>query len=573
MSTLNKLLQEKYPKGAFYQHGAKEIDTLSEKRIRQMCWAIRLKPDWIRKLSDLEIVAKWKKEAKEQNLTEKEIEYVFDEMAYYQKLCGSGDSNIIQSAVEQAWQSDTLIDTETLEELKEHVKILEDVPEIHMDWHPNSNDQVLNLIHPSLYPIVYGHTPLLPQPISSPQAALDIKDFGQVPEKIEDWNVLCTYAKDQKASVPPPEWQFGIPWDMFGQRFLSRRFCWLPTEFMVSEDGSVAIESYINNLHPIRHAKLYPIIANVLSRFVPLLEQVVTDLVHPRKYRVVPDITDWYAADEPKPTTPDYPGKDGEWEEYYEKMEEWEEKRWFVDPQPNDFVAPERPHVPYSLGGRRLQAIVKLSSIQLTPEKPEYEGGSWHVEAMANERIIATGIYYYDVENITESKLSFREQLEELVSYEQGDRGGAEMAYGVVDEEKSSQEIGYVVAEQGRCLVFPNIYQHKVSGFRLKDPSKPGHRKILAFFFIDPSTTIPSTEYVPPQQQDWWAERVMDISNANKLSALPDLVKDNILKYVKFPIPLKEAKKTRLELMEERTLKKNQGLEDIFEPEVSLCEH
>lgn len=29
---------------------------------------------------------------------------------------------------------------------------------------------------------------------------------------------------------------------------------------------------------------------------------------------------------------------------------------------------------------RGLQIIVKLANIELTPEKPTYEGGTWHVE-------------------------------------------------------------------------------------------------------------------------------------------------------------------------------------------------
>ena len=33
----------------------------------------------------------------------------------------------------------------------------------------------------------------------------------------------------------------------------------------------------------------------------------------------------------------------------------------------------------------RLQIIVKVANIHLTPEKPRYKGGSWHVEGMANE--------------------------------------------------------------------------------------------------------------------------------------------------------------------------------------------
>ncbi|KAJ1764747.1 hypothetical protein LPJ74_006580, partial [Coemansia sp. RSA 1843] len=56
--------------------------------------------------------------------------------------------------------------------------------------------------------------------------------------------------------------------------------------------------------------------------------------------------------------------------------------------------------------------------------------------------------------------------------------------------------------KNGRCVVFPNIYRHKVGGFKLADPTKPGHRNIFAFFFIDPSTRIPSTKIVPPQWQD-----------------------------------------------------------------------
>lgn len=32
------------------------------------------------------------------------------------------------------------------------------------------------------------------------------------------------------------------------------------------------------------------------------------------------------------------------------------------------------------LKGHRLQVIVKIGSIELTPEKPKFPAGSWHVE-------------------------------------------------------------------------------------------------------------------------------------------------------------------------------------------------
>jgi hypothetical protein len=48
----------------------------------------------------------------------------------------------------------------------------------------------------------------------------------------------------------------------------------------------------------------------------------------------------------------------------------------------------------------------------LTPEEPQYTGGSWHIEGMLNESIVATGIHYLTSENITSSKLSFRVGLD-----------------------------------------------------------------------------------------------------------------------------------------------------------------
>lgn len=34
--------------------------------------------------------------------------------------------------------------------------------ESQLDWHPNSDEKVLDLVHPSLFPVVYGRTRILP---------------------------------------------------------------------------------------------------------------------------------------------------------------------------------------------------------------------------------------------------------------------------------------------------------------------------------------------------------------------------------------------------------------------------
>ncbi|KAJ1960083.1 hypothetical protein GGI12_003993 [Dipsacomyces acuminosporus] len=564
--SINKLIRDRLKTGAIYAATSTELKTRSEKRIVQMSSAIRNKPQWFEKMNDKEIRQRWTNEAKAQNLTDKEIDYVFDELAYYASLRVPG-SGVELSGVEGVWISDSLVDKETLKELKDYAAILENVPEKNKDYHPNSNDQVLNLIHPSLFPLIYRKSSFLSTPIPSPEAAVKLATFGKFPRSIRNWRWQLDEAFRNEEGKP----ELCVSSDL-GCSFTSSAFSWLPSEFRVDKDGNATIESYINNLHPIKHAALYPTIAKIFSSFVPMLEQVVTDLVHPRGRRVVPDCYGWYRSDEPEPV--DYDAED-----YDERYEQWKENKIFVDPQPEPFAAPNRPTITYSLRGRRLQAIVKMSNIELTPDNPVYEGGNWHVEAMANERIIATGIYYYDVENITESKLEFRESVDEEVGYEQDDDNGVRQAYDIYDGRedvdrhyegvKLVQPAGSVEVRNGRCICFPNVYQHLVSGFKLADPTKPGHRKIFAFFFIDPSTRIPSTEIVPPQQKDWWAP---DALNAGPLKDLPLLVKDAINDNVDFPLSLEEAKELRLELMEERSVS-NESASDYFAPEFCLCEH
>ena len=52
------------------------------------------------------------------------------------------------------------------------------------------------------------------------------------------------------------------------------------------------------------------------------------------------------------------------------------------EPTPENVRGSIRPteNLRKQFGGTGLQVIVKLANIHLTPEKPTYEGGTWHVE-------------------------------------------------------------------------------------------------------------------------------------------------------------------------------------------------
>jgi hypothetical protein len=58
-------------------------------------------------------------------------------------------------------KSDTLASSELRQSLVEAVKYLEDADPLDRDWHPDSDEQVLNLVHPSLFPLIYGRSRIL----------------------------------------------------------------------------------------------------------------------------------------------------------------------------------------------------------------------------------------------------------------------------------------------------------------------------------------------------------------------------------------------------------------------------
>ena len=193
-----------------------------------------------------------------------------------------------------------------------------------------------------------------------------------------------------------------------------------------------------------------------------------------------------------------------------------------------------------------------------------------------NEHICATALYYYDSHNITPSHLAFRQFINDKlvrhgIFYEQENHRWLPEIFGCDLEGPPFQDLGAVETKEGRLLTFPNTLQHQVQPFRLDDPTKPGHRKILALFLVDPHIKVISTAHVPCQRLDWWREAI-DEKNT-RLEKFPLELQEAIYDDVDFPMTIKAAKELRLELMEER--KDFVAARDQFFSEVtfSLCEH
>ncbi|GAA5999675.1 DUF4246 domain-containing protein [Rhodotorula paludigena] len=532
-------------------YSLQEIDMLA------LSYEIRQKPDWARKLRDSDIRTKWRAEAlgkrneeagfaertgenysgydveevERPKLTEKMVDYVLDELELHaEKL---NDPHGIQaSCFEGVYESDSLVPKELLDQLLARVSELEKNPPFgEPDWHPGSDDQVLDLVHPSLFPLRYGVTPV---------RQLDAD--GKI-----------------SSNATPPEPRNAL-------HSTSKKYQWLPSDFDVDEQGKVTISSYINNLHPKDHASFYPVLASIFERFVPAFERVLSDLQKPPPRRILIDhdvASAWYGE------MPDNMS-DEEWDE-------WEEKKVVQLPEPEPFKRPEvsddKPAFP--LRGRKLQVIVKLANIHLTPEKPEYGGGVWHVEGMQNEEIVASGIYYYDQENIGESRLAYRGTFDDQeLPYEQSDVKGVKTVFGIDPDGPCMQYYNSARTCAGRSLFWPNIYQHRVSRFSLADRSKPGYRKILVFFLVDPLKSaageVISTARVPYQQREW-AER--ELPHNAQTDKMPVELWNQVLGGVEGLMTYEEAKKVREDLMHERKFLVEENTEKVFERSFSLCEH
>jgi hypothetical protein len=333
---------------------------------------------------------------------------------------------------------------------------LETYARSHNQWHPNSDEQVLDLVHPSNYCLVFGRT-----------------GYSLNPDAIFPEHTFLFESDDSSDGV-------------------SSKYQWLPSTVHVNDAGQAAFKSRINNLDQQQYPEMYNTIAKVFELMLPLFEKAMGSLdVEPKRRIDAPFRNSDFQQDKEEHMEEcliDYI-KDlkvfGELDERQEKMSDDELKEelrydFFDDhyDDDRDVYQPQFPDLetvdflkdfitdfpPYNLRGRNLQVIVKMANIHLTPDNPEYDGGSWHVEGMDNEAIVATGIYYYDMDNITTSTLTFRHEYSpHIFEYEQSDFKGLEVVYDFENESYAAQELGGIKAVQGRCVVFPNFFHHLVN--------------------------------------------------------------------------------------------------------------
>ncbi|KAF4335403.1 hypothetical protein FBEOM_10739 [Fusarium beomiforme] len=640
---------EIYPTGIHYNSWGTESDMLLVREVAMMIVMNELtdKPDWHLKVFDDEITEKWIQEALalpvdplydeivpdhgkygpdrlKYILDRGCLDYCIKELRVKAKVFERTGLIPALDANATVIKSDTFIDSDLRTRLQRAFTKLKEEQKDNSDWHPRTNDMVQNLVHPSLFPLVYGRSRVFQDEVVGVEDAVD-KWSGKgevIPQLPPD------IPKDYDSRYDICAWSERVAHNLFW----SDTYQWLPSNVKLMDDGGVKLTSYINNLHP-KHRDIYETVEKLIERALPAWDHCVSFI---RDYDIV-------AAGRTKPRFPRPENPDDENEanwtppiddftpddagevEYEEvirdehgellydtlKKNAWEKIREPVQPEAPAFEAwgyGVKPGNTLRERFKDLQVIVKMASIELTPDKPTFPAGGWHVEGQMNEHIVGTALYYLDSENVKPSYLQFRMQTD---SYQedwnigQDSFGWMEQVYGTkLRGGDCLQRYGKVETKQGRLLAFPNVFHHRVSPVELEDKTKPGHRRFIALWLVDPLTRIINTGNVPPQQKSWWMEKAfgdLNEKNATKVPSaiaklvsegapehpglkaaaensnplpkeLMDMVKDEADESMT-PMSLEEAKEHRLKLMDERTRYQRDAEAKWSAIQYSFCEH
>jgi hypothetical protein len=94
-------------------------------------------------------------------MTERMFGYCIRELRHRSKHHNDSTSGAIHVFPASVYKSDSAVSSKVKLALRKAVGPLEDVPEQRKDWHPGSDGKVLDLVHPSLFPLVYGHSKVI----------------------------------------------------------------------------------------------------------------------------------------------------------------------------------------------------------------------------------------------------------------------------------------------------------------------------------------------------------------------------------------------------------------------------
>jgi hypothetical protein len=141
------------------------------------------------------------------------FKWIIQELRYKAKIFN--EANAVSLYNGDVVKSDSKVPKSLKEALKSAVSPLERIPDVYKDYHPGSDNKVIDLVHPSLFPLIYGRSRILPDKLVGLDNCLEMIGLGNIipvpPEK-----------ESQHDAFPHQYSATGSPY--------SRKYQWLPCE-------------------------------------------------------------------------------------------------------------------------------------------------------------------------------------------------------------------------------------------------------------------------------------------------------------------------------------------------------
>ncbi|GAM40589.1 hypothetical protein TCE0_039r13055 [Talaromyces pinophilus] len=545
------------------------VMTIRERKMLRIINEFTDRKDWFEKVFDACYMQIWIKELKEDpDMTEKMANWLTAELKFKAQIARKlGFINIYNGYVVKSC-ADFFQHEKFRTELCIAIKDLEQGLGTDPEYQMATEEREMDYVHPSFFPVVFGKTRVLRDRVIGVDDAVASMGQGEI----------IPVPEDPGPSRHELSWNIASRSDIMPRPY-SSKFQWLPSDVYFRPDGTAYFASYINNIHPTRDKTLYKILEKLLDKIIPMWDMSLTPIkcpLHPRARFELQEVR--YVEKSPGQTEPKpVESPQEERGDYEGRLRAWRRK-WFnaVQPEPAEFspvgippeIMDELPaaeknkhrlldsmNLKKEYGHRGLQVIVRIADMSPTPDQPVFEV-PWHMEGQINEHICASALYFFEMRNIENVCMHFRQISDtrafQDLNYERGDTVWLEEIFGLRHDESPVQEVGSIECAQGKMVVWPNTIQHDIS-FTLKDKSQMGHVHAVNFMLIDPNIRIISTANVPPQRLDWKTETEQALKRGIDVRKLPIDEKLKILpREGDFPWVLHDAREILMESKEER---------------------
>lgn len=347
-------------------------------------------------------------------------------------------------------KSDKLVPESLREALKQAFKRLKDDQAGNPDWHPRSGDMVQDLVHPSMFPLIFGKSKVLKEEVVGVADA--VEKWAGKGETIQKRHAQP--ARNRGSYLGRVSFgSYDVP-----KSFWSDSYQWLPSNVAFRDDGSVRFTSYINNLHPTKYPEIYEAVEKLIETAIPAWDHI---LLAYQQFRncgpgrkgsrfAIPNDADDEVCENWNPSDPaevavaevvfsqeeddeyegDYDGEDEETRQLALNDRKWKKirKPVFREPTPYEEVDYDPYMTPEGTskddGGlfrkfkaAGLQVIVKMASIELTPEKPEFPAGGWHVSEEQILPLICSCDFYRTDDDFCSRSRAFSTKRYALLHY------------------------------------------------------------------------------------------------------------------------------------------------------------